>query len=52
MTSHSAQPSLTNEEAIVGAETHLWGQIAVQSPAKFWDTAEEDEAWAYLQEAT
>lgn len=33
-------------------EAQLWGQGAVRSLAKFWDTPEEDEAWAHLQKAT
>lgn len=33
-------------------EERLWGQTSVQSLAKYWDTAEEDAAWAYLQKAT
>lgn len=86
MTAHSAQPSLTYEDAIVSivrdlpreraaqvldfarfmsmetladtaqtspeSEARPWGQVAVQSLAKFWDTPEEDEAWAHLQKAT
>lgn len=44
----SAAPIRTSPES----DAHLWGQIAVQSLAKFWDTPEEDEAWAHLQKAT
>ncbi len=31
-------------------EERDWGRLAVHSLAKEWDTPEEDEAWAYLQE--
>lgn len=31
-------------------DERLWGQTAVRSLAKYWDTLEEDEAWAHLQE--
>lgn|GEM_PF-1558875 len=34
------------------SEERLWGHLAVRSLAKYWDTPEEDEAWAYLQKAT
>jgi hypothetical protein len=29
-----------------------WRRASVRSLAKYWDTPEEDEAWAYLQKAT
>jgi hypothetical protein len=35
---------LTEERAMMLA--------SIQSLAKYWDTPEEDEAWAYLQKAT
>lgn len=34
------------------SEERLWGRLAVRSLAQYWDTPEEDEAWAYLQGAT
>ena len=43
-----AKPVLGNEEV----DERVWGRAAVQSLAKYWDTPEEDEAWAYLQEGT
>ena len=33
-------------------EKRAWGQTAIRSLAKYWDTEEEDEAWAYLQKET
>ncbi len=33
-------------------DERLWGGVTVRSLAKYWDTPEEDEAWAYLQKAT
>lgn len=33
-------------------EERAWGQTAIRSLAKYWDTEEEDEAWAYLQKET
>jgi hypothetical protein len=41
----TAVPTQTSPES----EARQWGQIAIQSLAKFWDTPEEDEAWAHLQ---
>lgn len=38
--------------ADVATDEHLWGRASVRSLAKYWDTPEEDEAWAYLQKAT
>jgi hypothetical protein len=35
---------LTEERALMRA--------SIQSLSKYWDTPEEDEAWAYLQKAT
>ena len=29
-------------------EEDLWGQAFIQSLARYWDTPEEDEAWAHL----
>jgi hypothetical protein len=40
-TSQSALPALELDE-------HVWGQTAIHSLAKYWDTPEEDEAWAHL----
>ena len=34
------------------SEERLWGRLATRSLAKYWDTPEEDEAWAYLQKET
>ncbi len=33
-------------------EERLWTQASVRSLTKYWDTPEEDEAWAHLQKAT
>jgi hypothetical protein len=41
---HILQEQLTEERAMMLA--------SIQSLAKYWDTPEEDEAWAYLQKAT
>jgi hypothetical protein len=41
---HILREQLTEERAMMLAST--------QSLAKYWDTPEEDEAWAYLQKAT
>ena len=32
-------------------DERIWGDASVRSLAKYWDTPEEDEAWAYLQKA-
>ena len=32
-------------------DEQLWGRASMRSLAKYWDTPEEDEAWAYLQKA-
>lgn len=32
-------------------DERLWGRASIRSLAKYWDTPEEDEAWAYLQKA-
>ena len=29
-------------------DEYIWGRASVRSLAKYWDTPEEDEAWAYL----
>ncbi len=34
------------------ADKHAWTQASIRSLAKYWDTPEEDAAWAYLQEGT
>lgn len=33
------------------ADEQLWARASMRSLAKYWDTPEEDEAWAYLQKA-
>ena len=33
-------------------DAQVWARASVRSLAKYWDTPEEDEAWAYLQKAT
>lgn len=33
-------------------DERLWAHASMRSLAKYWDTPEEDEAWAYLQKAT
>jgi hypothetical protein len=43
-----AKPAVVTEEM----DERYWGRAAVRSLAKYWDTPEEDEAWAYLQKAT
>ncbi|MEI2689093.1 MAG: hypothetical protein V9H69_05015 [Anaerolineae bacterium] len=48
----SAETSVAPIRTSSEFDAHQWGQIAVQSLAKFWDTPEEDEAWAHLQKAT
>jgi hypothetical protein len=40
-----AKPVVTGDEQ----DERLWGREAIRSLAKYWDTPEEDEAWAYLQ---
>jgi hypothetical protein len=34
------------------ADKYAWMQASMRSLAKYWDTPEEDAAWAYLQEGT
>jgi hypothetical protein len=34
------------------ADKRAWMQASIRSLAKYWDTPEEDAAWAYLQEGT
>ena len=36
----------------IEADKHAWTQASIHSLAKYWDTPEEDAAWAYLQEGT
>lgn len=36
----------------IEADKHAWMQASIRSLAKYWDTPEEDAAWAYLQEGT
>lgn len=31
-------------------EERAWARAAIRSLAKYWDTPEEDAAWAYLRE--
>lgn len=43
-----AKPVIDGDEY----DERAWGWAAIRSLAKYWDTPEEDEAWAYLQEGT
>lgn len=43
-----AKPVINGDES----DERAWGRAAIRSLAKDWNTAEEDEAWAYLQEVT
>lgn len=43
-----AKPTINGEEP----DERAWSCLAIRSLAKYWDTPEEDEAWAYLQKAT
>jgi len=43
-----AKAIVTDDET----DERLWERASVRSLAKYWDTPEEDEAWAYLQTAT
>ena len=47
-----SQPSPAPNENGHEHQERIWGQVAIDSLAKYWDTAEEDEAWAYLQKET
>lgn len=47
-----SQPSPTPNENGHEHEERIWAQTAIGSLAKYWDTPEEDEAWAYLQKET
>ena len=47
-----SQPSPASNENGHEHQERIWGQVAIGSLAKYWDTAEEDEAWAYLQKET
>ncbi len=48
------QARLMEQAADTGieADKHAWMQASIRSLAKYWDTPEEDAAWAYLQEGT
>ena len=48
----NAQITLEAGSDLGPSEERLWGRLATRSLAKYWDTPEEDEAWAYLQKAT
>jgi hypothetical protein len=43
---------LMEKAAMTGfdADKYAWMQASIRSLAKYWDTPEEDAAWAYLQE--
>ena len=43
-----AKPIINGDEL----DERTWSRLAIRSLAKYWDTPEEDEAWAYLQKAT
>jgi hypothetical protein len=43
-----AKPVAAGDET----DERLWSRAAIRSLAKYWDTPEEDEAWAYLQKGT
>jgi hypothetical protein len=42
------QSMVTPPNTALELDEHVWGQIAIRSLAKYWDTPEEDEAWAHL----
>ena len=45
----------TEASPVANGDEHderAWGRAAIRSLAKYWDTPEEDEAWAYLQKGT
>jgi hypothetical protein len=45
----------TAEAKAIATDEHdeqVWARASVRSLAKYWDTPEEDEVWAYLQKAT
>ena len=39
-------------EKTAEADQRAWARAFIRSLAKYWDTPEDDAAWAYLQEAT
>jgi hypothetical protein len=43
-----AKPAVRSDES----DERFWSRAAIRSLAKYWDTPEEDEAWAYLQKGT
>lgn len=49
------QPTAVTPPVIMTEAGHpdeqLWRQASISSLAKYWDTPEEDEAWAHLQKA-
>jgi hypothetical protein len=47
----SQQSTITSPNVTIDPDEHAWGQAAIASLAKYWDTPEEDEAWAHLQKA-
>jgi hypothetical protein len=48
-----SQPStITPPNVVIESDERVWGQAAIQSLSKYWDTPEEDEAWQHLQKAT
>ena len=42
-------PGITKETEL--RDEPLWQEASIRSLAKYWDTPEEDEAWAHLQKA-
>jgi hypothetical protein len=39
-----------NTGSVLDADKRAWMQTSIRSLARYWDTPEEDTAWAYLQE--
>ncbi len=48
----SQQSVVTPPDVVLELDERAWGQVAIRSLAKYWDTPEEDEAWAHLQKVT
>lgn len=42
------QPRVDQDADMSKPDEDLWGRASIQSLAKYWDTPEEDEAWAHL----
>lgn len=42
------QPPVDQDADMSEPNEDLWGRASIQSLAKYWDTPEEDEAWAHL----